>query len=225
MLKAKKSIWFERGFAVYNRHLLKRRFNSFRISGIEFLKYTGSKMPLIIYANHTSWWDGLIFLEILRRFDNENYVLMEEKQLRKLFFFRWLGAFSVARENPRSAIKSIAYAANLLTEKFNRTLLIFPQGEILPNDVRPLRFYQGLARIIEKVQVCRLVPAGLRLEFAGNFKPEIYAKIGEPEIHETNKTFNAKSATKNYERRLTETLDSLKQDVTKQKLERYDKIF
>ncbi len=225
MLKANKSVWFERAFALYNRHLLKRRFNTFCISDLNQLKDTAEQMPLIIYANHSSWWDGLIFLEILRRFDKENYVMMEEKQLQKLFFFRWLGAFSVVRENPRKAIKSINYAANLLSENYNRTLLIFPQGEILPNDVRPLRFYQGLARIIEKVQVCRLVPAALQLEFAGNFKPEIYVKIGEPETHEIDKTFDAKSATKNYERRLTETLDNLKQEVTAQKIESYDKIF
>jgi 1-acyl-sn-glycerol-3-phosphate acyltransferase len=225
MLKANKSRWFERAFAVYNRHLLKRRFNSFQIYGVDFLKNADVEMPLIIYANHSSWWDGLIFLEVLRRFDGENHVMMEEKQLRKLFFFRWLGAFSVVRENPREAVKSIAYAANLLSEKFNRTLLIFPQGEILPNDVRPLRFYQGLARIIEKVQVCRLVPAALRLEFSGNFKPEIYVKIGEPEIYQIGETFDVKSATKNYEKRLTETLDSLKQEVTAQKIERYAKIF
>ena len=225
MLKANKSEWFERAFAVYNRNLLKRRFNSFRVSDLNHLQGNAERLPLIIYVNHSSWWDGLIFLEILRRFDNENYVMMEEKQLRKLFFFRRLGAFSVVREKPREAIKSINYAANLLSEKFNRTLLIFPQGEILPNDVRPLRFYQGLARITEKVQVCRLVPAALRLEFAGNFKPEIYAKIGAPEIPGINKTFDAKSATKNYERRLTETLDSLKREVSMRKIESYDKIF
>jgi chlorobactene lauroyltransferase len=225
MLKANKSPSFERAFVIYNRNLLKRRFNSFRVSGINFLNNTDAKMPQIIYVNHSSWWDGLIFLEILRRFDNENYVLMEEKQLRKLFFFRLLGAFSVVREKPREALESINYAAKLLSENFNRTLLIFPQGEILPNDVRPLRFYQGLARIIEKVQACRIVPAALRLEFTGNFKPEIYLKVGEPETHEFNKTFNAKSATQNYERRLSETLDSLKQDVTARKFESYDKIF
>lgn len=226
MLKANKSAWFERAFTVYNRHLLKRRFNSFRVSGLNYLERSDAeRLPLIVYANHSSWWDGLVFLEILRRFDFENYVMMEEKQLRKLFFFRRLGAFSVVRENPRQAIRSINYAANLLSEKYNRTLLIFPQGEILPNDARPLRFYQGLARIIEKVQVCRLVPAALRLEFAGNYKPEIYAKIGEPEIRQIDQTFDAKGATKNYERRLTETLDSLKQEIIMRKTENYDVIF
>jgi 1-acyl-sn-glycerol-3-phosphate acyltransferase len=63
-------------------------------------------MPQIIYVNHSSWWDGLIFLEILRRFDNENYVLMEEKQLRKLFFFRLpRSVFSRSGKTARGARK------------------------------------------------------------------------------------------------------------------------
>ena len=225
MLKANKNSLFEKIFASYNRRLLKRRFNSFQISGLDSLKNKDEKLPLIIYANHSSWWDGLVFLEILRKFDFENYVMMEEKQLRKLFFFRWLGAFSVVRENPREAVKSINYAAHLLSENANRILLIFPQAQILPNDVRPLQFYQGLSRIVEKIHRCRAIPAALRFEFAGNFKPEIYAKIGEPEIYEIDKTYDAKSSTKNYEKRLTETLASLKRDVTAQKTDGYDKIF
>jgi 1-acyl-sn-glycerol-3-phosphate acyltransferase len=225
MLKANKSVWFERMFAIYNRHLLKRRFNSFRISGLDFLKNKSEALPSIIYANHSSWWDGLVFLEILRRFDSENYVMMEEKQLRKLFFFRWLGAFSVVRQNPRSAVKSINYAAHLLLENSTRTLLIFPQAEILPNDVRPLRFYKGLARVIEKVQKCRAIPVALRFEFAGNFKPEIYVKIGEPEIINIKGPYDAKSSTKKYETRLTETLENLKRDVMAHRTDGYDKIF
>jgi len=51
MLEANNSVWFEKLFAVYNRHLLKRRFNSFRISGLDFLKNENEKMPLIIYGN------------------------------------------------------------------------------------------------------------------------------------------------------------------------------
>lgn len=225
MLEANKSIWFEKAFSVYNRHLLKHRFNSLQITGLNSLIRKDKATPLILYANHSSWWDGLVFLEILRRFDYENYVMMEEKQLRKLFLFRRLGAFSVVRENPRAAVKSINYAANLLSKNSNRMLLIFPQGEILPNDVRPLQFYQGLTRIIEKVQKCRTIPAALRFEFAGNFKPEIYVKIGEPEIYEIDETYDAKISTRNLEKSLTETLDSLKREVTARKTDEYDKIF
>ena len=87
MLEAYKIRWFEKVFAIYNRNLLRRRFHSLQVSGLNFLEDKSNDTPSIIYANHSSWWDGLIFLELLRRFNFENYVIMEEKQLSNLFFF------------------------------------------------------------------------------------------------------------------------------------------
>lgn len=225
MLEANKSIWFEKIFTVYNRHLLRRRFHSLNISGIDYLKNTDEELPLIIYANHSSWWDGLVVLEILRKFDFESYVMMEEKQLRKLFFFRWLGAFSVVRENPREAVESVKYAVNLLRKSPDRLILIFPQGEILPNDVRPLHFYNGLARIVEKVKNCYVVPLVLRFEFLGNFKPEIFVKIGAPKKFAAGVKFDTRNVTANFEEKLTAILESLKLDITLKKTAEYDKIF
>ena len=225
MLEAEKSRWFEILFAIYNRNLLKRRFHSLKISGLNFFDSIEPEIPLIIYANHSSWWDGLVFLEILRRFDFENYVMMEEKQLKKLFLFRRLGAFSVVRENPRAAVRSINYAVELLKGSDNRLLLIFPQGEILPNDARPIRFYQGLSRIIEKTGQVYAIPAALRFEFLGNFKPEIFVKIGNPEIVDSDKNFDSKTLTADFEKRLTETLDNLKREIVWQQTEDYLKLF
>jgi len=225
MLEANKSVWFEQVFAIYNRNLLKRRFHSLQVSGLDFLKNKDEESPLIIYANHSCWWDGLVISEILRRFDFENYVMMEEKHLRKLFLFRKLGAFSVVRENPREAIKSINYAADLLRTNPNRIVLIFPQAEILPNDIRPLCFYGGLARIIEKVGKCRAVPIAIRYEFLGNFKPQIFVKIGESENFTANDNFDAKASTEKFENCLTETLENLKQDILSNQFIEYALIF
>lgn len=182
-------------------------------------------IPLIVYANHSSWWDGLVLFEIIRRIDFELYVMMEEKHLRRLSLFSRLGAFSVVRENPRQAVESIKYAVDLLRTDANRCVIIFPQGEIQPNDVRPIEFYRGLARIIEKTGKCAAVPVALRFEFAGNFKPEIYVKIGAPDFFPFDTDFNAKDLTKNLEMRLTETLDGLRRDVVCGSLAEYEKSF
>jgi 1-acyl-sn-glycerol-3-phosphate acyltransferase len=225
MLEAKKSLWFEKVFAIYNRNLLRRRFHSLSISGLHYLEIREAKMPLIIYANHSSWWDGLVISEILRKFDFDNYVMMEEKHLRKLRLFRKLGAFSVVRENPRDALRSIEYAASLLTEKANRMLLIFPQGKIFPNDVRPLFFYTGLARIVEKIIRCSVVPIAIRYEVAGHFKPEIFVKIGEPESFDVDKKRSAKNLNENFEIRLTNTLEHLRQDIICNHTAEYERFF
>lgn len=224
MLTAKKSALFERVFDVYNRNLLKRRFHSLKVLGSEFLRGREEKLPSIIYANHSSWWDGLVIFQIFRRCAVDGFVMMEEKQLKNLRLFRRLGAFSVVRENPRDAIKSINYATGLLREKPNRRLLIFPQGEIFPNDARPLEFFGGISKIIEKTGDCIAIPAAMRYEFSGEFKPEIFVKIGVPETVSIDENFDAKKLTKISERRLTATLDDLKNDILTGSIEDYKNI-
>ncbi len=225
MLEARKSVWFEKVFAVYNHNLLKRRFNSLQVSGLNFLSERDKHFPLIIYTNHSSWWDGLVAFQISRQAKLDAFLMMEEKQLLKLRFFRKLGAFSITREKPRDAMKSINYAAKILQLKSNRTVWIFPQGEILPNDIRPLGFYNGLSKIIEKVGNCYAVPLAMRFEFLGEFKPEIFVKIGMPEIFESNQGIVTSEMTVLFKKRLTETLDALRTQILTKKIDGYQKIF
>lgn len=217
MLEAKKSVWFEKIFAIYNRNLFRRRFQALRIEGIENL----NKFPLIIYCNHSSWWDGLVAFEISKKAKLNSYIMMEEKQLKNLFLFRKLGAFSVVRENPREAVKSVNYAANLLKEKADRAIWLFPQGKILPNDIRPLEFYNGISRIAEKVENCSIVPIAIRYEFFGDWKPEIFVKIGESEKFVST---DSKKTTKELAIRLTKLLDDLKEDIIKNNFEGYENL-
>jgi 1-acyl-sn-glycerol-3-phosphate acyltransferase len=224
MLEAKKNFLFEKIFIVYNRSLLKRYFHSIKVSGLNSLENRITNLPLIIYANHSSWWDGLIVLEVLSNFNFDNYVMMEEKQLRKLRFFRRIGAFSVVRTNRREAVESIEYSVKILSEKTNRTLLIFPQGEILHNDIRPLRFYNGLAKIIEQSGNCLVCPLIIRYEFLGQFKPEIFITIGEPRVFNSVDKIVRKKVTKEFEEVLTTYLDKLKSNLINNDLDNFKKI-
>jgi chlorobactene lauroyltransferase len=225
MLTAKKSRWFEKVFALYNRNLFKRRFGSLRTANLEFLRDRDRRRPLIIYANHSSWWDGLAAFEISRATALDPFIMMEEKQLKKLFLFRRLGAFSVKRENPKDALKSIRYAADILRERDNRALWIFPQGEILPNDQRPLNFFNGISRIIEKLEICTAVSMAIRYEFLKGYKPEIFVKAGVPELITVTKDFNAKHLTKKFEAKLTENLNEIKEDIVENRYHKYELLF
>jgi 1-acyl-sn-glycerol-3-phosphate acyltransferase len=220
MLEAKKSVLFERIFAVYNRNLLKRKFHSLQVSGLDVLRKKEAGIPVIIYANHSSWWDGLAAFQISNALKMDSFIMMEEKQLKNLSIFRRLGAFSVVREKPFEAIKSVNYAAHLLKEKTGRTLWIFPQGEILNNDIRPIRFYKGISNIIEKVGKCLVVPFAFRYEFLGEYKPQIFIKVGEAEVF-SNKM---KCEIKDLESRITIMLDKLKSDILNKNFNNFEKI-
>lgn len=225
MLTANKSIWFEKLFGVYNRNLLKRRFSSFRVRNLQALQNADKNIPLIIYANHSSWWDGLILFELLKSDDFDIFVLMEEKQLKEYKFFRRLGAFSIVREIPREAVKSLHYAVGSLKEGKNKTLLIFPQGEIFPNDKRPLKFFNGLAFLTERLKNCSVIPCSIRLEFLENFKPEIFVSFGEAELFDDSSSIDRKNLTKRFEEKLTTNLDSLKSAIIKKQLDDFQQIF
>ena len=221
MLKASKSRLFEDFFALYNRNLFNRRFHSINISGLEKLQYRKKEFPLIIYANHSSWWDGLIAFKISRAANLDSFIMMEEKQLKKLPFFRKLGAFSVIRDSPREAFTSINYAAKLLSEKSNRCLWIFPQGKILPNNKRPINFSPGVCAIIKKLKNCAVISFALKYEFLNNYKPDIFTMFGDlEEIHNT-KTLSAREKALCLEKNLTDLLEKLNSDINNQNLKNY----
>lgn len=137
--------------------------------------------PLILYMNHSSWWDGYLMMLCHRRLLRRrfaSYLLMEEKQLRDYRFFSWCGAFSVNRHDPADVQASLDYVVALLRERRERALFIFPQGKIVHPDRRPLETYPGVARIAAALEQATLYPLVFRYEFSGRQKAEAYIRIG-----------------------------------------------
>ncbi|REJ78376.1 MAG: acyl-phosphate glycerol 3-phosphate acyltransferase [Acidobacteria bacterium] len=217
MLTAAKSRWFENLFALYNSNLLRRRFHSFRIKGLPGLTEPDRSKPLILYANHTSWWDGLAAFQISRAAHLDAYLMMEERQLRRYFLFRKLGAFSVVRENPREAYRTLEYAADLLYEDPGRCLWIFPQGKITPAGKRPLGFYKGIGKLVEIAGDCRVAPVVFRYEFEGEYKPSIYAAVAECEVFVSGREVTVDA----FEKEMEDLLLSLGNDIVSREFAGY----
>jgi 1-acyl-sn-glycerol-3-phosphate acyltransferase len=107
--------------------------------------------------------------------------MMDIEQMKKYRFFRYVGVFSVDRHNPRESIESVNYAVELL-KNTNRHLWIYPQGIMQPQDKRPLTFYSGILHISKKIGGVNLLPVCFRYEFMKEQRPEVFIKIGEPDI-------------------------------------------
>lgn len=220
MLKAAKNRWFESLFAVYNTNLLRRRFHSFRFRGLDNLTNPRSGLPLIIFANHSSWWDGLAAFQISRAGGLDSYVMMEERHLRRYFLFRGLGAFSIVREDPRAAYRSLEYASGLLREDGGRSLWMFPQGKIVPAGRRPLGFYPGIAKLLEMTGPCRVVPVVFRYEFEGDFKPSVYGLAGSPRESKTGEI----PVLEDLERSMESCLNEQDRDIREKVYEGYEEL-
>lgn len=218
MLEAKKSRLFEKLFAVYNANLLRRKFDSFLVSDIERLR-THRSVPQIVVANHTGWWDGLVAFQISTYLGLDSYVMMEEKQLRRFWPFTRLGAFSVVRENPRGAAESIRYASELLSDAPERSLWIFPQGELIPFGSRPMHLFPGFARVIEQVGDCRLVPVTIRYEYLRAHRASIIVSVGDVMDVRISGRDQRKELVTYLTRLLTESEDELQGKILSRQLE------
>lgn len=226
MLEARKSRWFENVFSIYNRSLLRRRFNSLRVSGLDNLKSNSDEenLPILICANHSSWWDGLIAFQISHAAKLDAYVMMEEKQLSKLRIFRRLGAFSVVREKPFEAYKSVRYAANLLNQNPVKCVWIFPQGEILPNDLRPIKFSGGVTKILKMTEKVKLISLAFKIEFLGNYKPDILVEVGQPQVLHNESKHTLSISKSMMEKDLTRLLDTLKDKIINQNFQSFENL-
>ncbi len=171
--------------------------------------------PAIFYVNHSSWWDGyLAYLVVDQCLKMDGYLMMDVRQLRKYFFFTWMGAFSVDRFDPRSAVESINYAVDTLQAAPGRSLFIFPQGEIQGSHRRPLDFYNGAAQVARKLQRCYLYPVALRYEFMTNQFPDIFVSIGPGHALDQANRPDARTLTAEMHTRLTAELDHIEQRIS-----------
>ncbi|MEO8513830.1 MAG: lysophospholipid acyltransferase family protein [Ignavibacteria bacterium] len=182
MIHAKKNTPLGKLFAIYHKRLLKKHFFAVQLAGMENFELINDSMPVIMYANHSNWWDGFIaYLITNRLLKKDDYLMMDIEQMKKYSFFKYIGVFSVNRNIPAEAVRSLNYAAELLTNS-NKYMWIFPQGEMLPQDKRPLKFFSGIAKIAEKTGSINLVPVCFRYEFIMEQRPEVFISIGKPEI-------------------------------------------
>jgi 1-acyl-sn-glycerol-3-phosphate acyltransferase len=131
---------------------------------------------LLLYANHTNWWDGFVVHALAVAAGWDAYCLMEEKNLERYRFLTRIGAFSVHPSHPGSALASLRYAKGLLQKQ--ATVVLFPEGEIRPFGESPLRLEGGvevLARAAEAV----CLPLAIRYAFFEDEKPCVLLEVGE----------------------------------------------
>ncbi len=179
-------------------------------------------VPLIFYANHNTWWDGYLALMVTRQlYGLDGYLMMDVRQLRRYRFFRWAGVFSVDQENGREALRSIDYIARELQQGPGRCLWIFPQGQIQPQEGRPLAFHSGLAHLIRRVGRCYVYPVAVRFEFLREQYPDIFVEVGPAQLFEKGQPFDPKKLTAELETSLTNQLDQLRETVNSLKLDEF----
>lgn len=208
---------------LYIKRLIRKFFWRVSVFNEQNFNTEDENISTILIANHSSWWDGFIAWLITSYYLKvEDYLLMDHEQLKKYRFFRFLGAFSVEKQNPVSLKKTFEFITELL-KTHNRYLWYFPQGAITPQDARPVIFRKGIYRIIENIEQINIIPVALRYEFTSEQRPEVFVMAGNPIL--TGKSSPSEINSITYlEEGLTETMDRLKDFVIREKFKNFKTI-
>lgn len=174
MLKAKHLFFFYHFFRLHSLWNIKRHFQKVMITGT----YQEKGKPLLIIANHISWWDGfwVVYFRqkvVKRRF----HFMMLEEQLQKNWFLRFAGGFSINKKS-KTIIDTIHYTQSLL-ENSENMVLIFPQGKIESHYLDTLSFEKGIQKIVSKSKNAQILFSVHLIDYFSNKKPTLYIYFKE----------------------------------------------
>ncbi len=188
MIQAQHAAWADRIFHPYVSWLFKRHFHAIHLLGQA--PETNPDLPLLLLPNHSTWWDGFfIYLLNKKLFRRKPYLMMLEEQLSRYRFFARLGAYSIDPQSSGSIKDSIKYSIEILKQKImpKPLLCIFPQGELLPWDKRPLGYKSGIETIMSGYGgKANFLPLAIKAEFLNEQLPEAFFCFGENLIANSN---------------------------------------
>jgi 1-acyl-sn-glycerol-3-phosphate acyltransferase len=175
-IEASESRLFLTVFRIYTRLLFKRRFRRVHLNN----RYnTVRNRSTLYYLNHSTWWDALIpFMLNEYHFKQNARALMDIEQLKKYRFFRKIGAFSIDRQNPRSALYSMNKTREWLGLE-NSSIYFFPEGSIR-NEFDPIQFEHGIGWLARECKQTDLVPIAIHINLVRSDKPDLFIDVGEP---------------------------------------------
>lgn len=165
-------------FDLYCQRMLAKRFTAVRIMGQAPARVPADR-PLIAYANHSSWYDPLLFLILSRAYfpDHVAFGPMDAEALKKYAFMQRIGIFGVEQGSARGAARFLQVSRGLLSRP-GKAVWMTPQGEFADVRKRPLKLQPGLAHIARDCGAI-VQPIAFELTFWNEARPEILVSFGD----------------------------------------------
>jgi len=189
----------------YSRWLMRKRFFSVRLYVDLVAFHEAETFPLILYGNHSYWWDGLMETLIFDRLGLDYYIMMEEKNLRKFRYFQKTGVFGVDLDSKRGRTEALLYAARLLQSGgLRRTLVLYPHGRLVEDFSDWPEFQGGVSGLLRLVEGVKARPLAKKIHSGRYPKPEAALRIGP----ETEAAELETALSRNYERVLADLAEN-----------------
>lgn len=209
-LPPKPARWFVAWFCEISRRKLKKGFHQVRITKESADNLSGLEdLPIVAFANHSSWWDPLISMILKARFlpHRTGYTPIDASMLERYGIFRKLGYIGIDRESKSSASRQFLRISEAVLQQPGSMIWLTPQGRFVDPRDRPIQFERGIAHIAKRVPGTQFLPLAIEYPFWEESRPEALVHLGKPLAMDA--TLTAKEITKELERVLESAQDFL----------------
>jgi 1-acyl-sn-glycerol-3-phosphate acyltransferase len=143
-------------------------------------------VPVMLIANHVSWWDGFFLREVQRQLlpGLPMFTVMLDNELARFPFLRALGALPIDPQQPMSVLRLVRALQRRRRFDPGMAVSFFPQGRIRPSWQRPLDFRRGVTVLADALAPCAIVPVGIHIEPLTRAAPSAFLSVGEPRVVE-----------------------------------------
>ncbi len=174
--------WLVDGFCWYTRRMVVKQFHSFGVQD-ELLKAAtiDEETPLIVYANHASWWDPIVGMSLQQAYFSNRifYAPIDADALKKYRVMAKLGFYGVRLESFDGASAFLKMTKAILNSK-RVAIWITPEGKF--SDVRnhSLPLMPGLSHLASKISGVKFLPIAFEYGFWNESLPQIFVRFGSP---------------------------------------------
>jgi 1-acyl-sn-glycerol-3-phosphate acyltransferase len=183
------TLWF---FTRIVRSYFRRHFRAVSIQNAGRLREASG--PLIVYANHASWWDPMVSVLLAQTLlpGHKHYAPMDAAPLARYPILRKVGIFPVELATARGAVQFLRTSEAIL--KSGGVLWVTPQGRFADVRERPLAFKPGLAALVARVPEATVLPLAIEYTFWDERLPETLLHFAPPVIVKTDEATPALEA-------------------------------
>jgi 1-acyl-sn-glycerol-3-phosphate acyltransferase len=188
------------------RAYFRRHFRSVMVQRTERL--AEARGPLIVYANHSSWWDPMVSALLAETLlpERRHYAPMDASALKRYPILGRIGIFPVETASARGAAQFLRTSQAILAS--GGVVWITPQGRFVDARERPLGFKPGLGALAVRSPGVLIVSLALDDTFWDERLPEVLLRFGKPV--QVAEGMGTDAATELLESALAEAMEELK---------------
>ena len=130
-----------------------------------------TKLPIIIIANHFSWWDGFLIRSVKEYFccNRQFSFFMGAEQFQTRRWMRWLGAIPMDANRPASVLKAIRKVSQLRREKGSKLFFFhYPEGQLIRPWSKQNHWRRGVELVLKNFQPAECWILAQQLEFGSS---------------------------------------------------------